>query len=79
MRDDVWYVDLGASNHMTSRGKSFKELDAMRTLGYVEIGDDTIHPIEHMSTVPLVMQDGKVKHLEDVLLFHFHIIKIRIN
>ena len=48
MRDDVWYVDSGASNHMTSRGNWFKELDAMRTPGYVETGDDTVHPIEHM-------------------------------
>ena len=67
MHDDVWYVDSGASNHMTSRGNWFKELDAMRTPGYVETGDDTVHPIEHMGRVPLVMQDGKVKHLEDVL------------
>ena len=67
MRDDVWYVDSGASNHMTSHGNWFKELDAIRTLGYVETGDDTVHPIEHMGRVPLVMQNGKVKHLEDVL------------
>ena len=67
MHDDVWYVDSGASNHMTSRGNWFKELDAMRSPGYVETGDDTVHPIEHMGKVPLVMQDGKVKHLENVL------------
>ena len=53
MRDDVWYVDSGASNHMTSRGNWFKELDAMRTPGYVETGDDTVHPIEHMGRVPV--------------------------
>ena len=67
MHDDVWYVDSGTSNHMTSCGNWFKELDTMRTPGYVETGDDIVHPIEHMGRVPLVMQDGKVKHLEDVL------------
>ena len=36
-------------------------------IGDVEIGDDTVHPIEHIGRVPLVMQDGKFKHLEDVL------------
>ena len=67
MQDDVWYVDSGASNHMTNNGNWFKELDAMRTPSYVEIGDDRVHPIEHIGRVPLVMQDGKFKHLEDVL------------
>ena len=67
MCDDVWYVDSGASNHMTNRGNWFKELDAIHTLGYVEIGDDTVHPIEHIGRVPVVMHDGKFKHLEDVL------------
>ena len=51
MRDDVWYVDLGASNHMTTRGNWFKELDAMRTPSYVETGDDTVHPIDHIGRV----------------------------
>ena len=60
-------MDIGASNHMTSYGNWLKELDAMHTPGYVEKGDDTLYPIEHMGRVPLVMQDGKVKHLEDVL------------
>ena len=55
MQDDVWYVDSSASNHMTSRGNWFKELDAMRAPGYVETGDDTVHPIVHMDRVPLVM------------------------
>ena len=39
----------------------------MHTPSYVETDDDTVHPIEHMGRVPLVMQDGKLKHVEDVL------------
>ena len=27
--DNVWYVDSGASNHMTSHGEWFKELQAL--------------------------------------------------
>ena len=25
-KDDVWYVDLGASNHMTSHGEWFRDM-----------------------------------------------------
>ena len=61
------YVDLGASNHMTNHGEWFKELQALHSLGYVETGDDTAHPIAHSGNVPLSLQDGNVKYLADVL------------
>ena len=28
--ENVWYVDLGASNHMTSHGEWFKDLQTLR-------------------------------------------------
>ena len=45
--ENVWYVDLGASNHMTSHGEWFKELLVLKNPSYVETGDDTTHPIAH--------------------------------
>ena len=65
--DDVWYVDLGASNHMTSHGEWFNQMKDPERPGYVETGDDTAHPIAHVKNVPLSMQDGKVKYLANVL------------
>ena len=65
--DNVWYVDSGASNHMTSHGEWFKELQALLSPSYVDIGDDTAHPIAHSGNVPLSLQDGNVKYLADVL------------
>ena len=65
--DNVWYVDSGASNHMTSHGEWFKELQNLTNPGFVETGDDTAHPIEHTRNVPLSMMDGKVKYLTGVL------------
>ena len=35
--------------------------------GYAEIGDDTMHPIEHVGDVPLTLEDGKEKYMFDVL------------
>ena len=65
--ENVWYVDSGASNHMTGHGEWFKEIQTLEKPGYVETGDDTAHAIVHTGNVPLTMQDGKVKYLSNVL------------
>jgi hypothetical protein len=65
--DNVWYVDSGASNHMTYHGEWFKDVKNLEKPGYVETGDDTAHPIAHIGNVPLAMRDGKIKYLSDVL------------
>ena len=65
--DDVWYVDSGASNHMTYHGEWFRAVKNLEKPGYVETGDDTAHPIAHIGIVPLVVQDGKMKDLSHVL------------
>ena len=64
---NVWYVDSGALNHMTSHGEWFQDMHDPERPGHVETGDDTAHPIAHVGNVPLSMQDGKVKYLADVL------------
>jgi hypothetical protein len=48
-------VDYGASNHMTNHGEWFKNTKDLKTLGFVEIGDDTAHPITQIGKVPLSM------------------------
>jgi hypothetical protein len=39
----------------------------LKTLGFVEIGDDTTHPITQIGKVPLSMQDGQTNYLKNVL------------
>jgi hypothetical protein len=65
--NNVWYVDFGASNHMTSHGEWFKDTKDLKTPGFVENGDDTTHPITQIGKVPLSMQDGQMKYLKYVL------------
>jgi hypothetical protein len=60
-------VDFGASNHMTSHGEWFRNIKDLKTLRFVETGDDTTHPITQISKVPLSMQDEQTKYLKDVL------------
>ena len=72
---DVWYVDSRVSDHMMHHKNWFNELHAPEKPGYVETGDDTLHPIEHVGKVSLSMHDGKTKHMADVL----HVPTIRKN
>ena len=52
---NVCFVDLGASNHMTSHGEWFSDVKNLEKPGYVETGDDTAHPISEVGKVPLAM------------------------
>ncbi len=65
--NNVWYVGSGASNHMTTHGEWFKDTKYLKTLGFVESGDDTTHPITQIGRVPLSMQNGQTKYLKYVL------------
>jgi hypothetical protein len=51
--DNVWYVDSGASNHMTYHGEWFRDVKNLEKLGFVKTGDDTAHPIVHIRNVPI--------------------------
>ena len=64
---DVWYVDLGASNHMTYYHNWFTKMKEPKNARYIETRDDMMHPIEHAGNVPLSMEDGKEKYMTDVL------------
>jgi hypothetical protein len=73
--NNVWYVDSKASTHMTSHGEWFKDTKDLKTLGFMETSDDTTHPITQIGKVPLSMQDGQTKYLENV----FHVPTITKN
>jgi hypothetical protein len=44
-KNNIWYVDFGASNHMISHGKWFRNTRDLKILGFVKNGDDITHPI----------------------------------
>ncbi len=55
-------MDSRASNLVTSHGEWCKDTRDLKTLGFVEIGDDIIYPITQIGKVPLSMQDGQTKY-----------------
>ena len=63
--EEVWYVDSGASNHMTNHKEWFSFLEKPEKPGVVETGENTPHPIVHVREVPLshVGQRGKLMNV----------------
>ena len=63
--NEVWYVDSGASNHMTSHEEWFSYLEKPEQSRVVETGDNTPHPFKHVGEVPLnhVGQKGRLMNV----------------
>lgn len=64
-RDNVWYLDNGASNHMTGNRNHFKTIDESIT-GKVRFGDDSRIVIKGKGSVLFCSKDGGKKILADV-------------
>ncbi|KAJ9535047.1 hypothetical protein OSB04_un001882 [Centaurea solstitialis] len=62
---DVWYLDNGASNHMTGNYSYFSELNK-RITGRVKFGDGSCVRIEGKGSILFVGKNGEQKLLKDV-------------
>lgn len=62
---NVWYLDNGASNHMTGERSKFKEIDEKVT-GHVHFGDGSIVDIKGKGSVVFVCKNGEEIVLDDV-------------
>lgn len=62
---NLWYLDNGASNHMTGELSKFKEIDE-NVKGKVRFGDGSIVVIEGKGTIYLKCKTGEEKLLKDV-------------
>ena len=55
---EVWFIDSGALNHMTSHEEWFSYLHTPNRPGYVETINDITHTIRHIGNVPLSMANN---------------------
>ncbi|XP_074322780.1 uncharacterized protein LOC141659750 [Apium graveolens] len=63
--DNMWYLDNGASSHMTGHRGKFKDLDET-VMGQVKFGDRSMIHIKGRGTVKLVCKNGEERELKDV-------------
>ncbi|XP_074363328.1 uncharacterized protein LOC141704647 [Apium graveolens] len=63
--ENVWYLDNGASNHMTGRREKFEKLD--RTVkGEVKFGDGSVVQIQGRGSIKFLCKNGETRILSEV-------------
>ena len=62
---DMWYLDNGASNHMTGKLSFFTDLDEKVT-GKVRFGDDSRVDIKGKGSITFLSKDGDIRMLKNV-------------
>lgn len=72
--ENTWYLDNGASNHMTGHWEKFENLD--RTVnGEVKFRDGSSVKIEGKGTIKIVCKNGEIRELHGV----YYITTLRSN
>lgn len=61
----MWYLDNGASNHMTGQRSKFTELDE-KVIGEVRFGDGLTVSIRGKGTVTFKCKNGKKRVFKEV-------------
>ena len=61
----VWYLDNGASNHMTGNNEFFSSLN-LNTKGKVKFGDGSCVDIVEKGVVTFLCKTGEKKTLKDI-------------
>jgi hypothetical protein len=62
----VWYIDLGATKHMTSKQEVFSKL-APCDNKIIILGDDSIHEVQGRGKVPMRVSRNCIKNIQNVL------------
>eukprot|EP00253_Pinus_taeda_P024209 PITA_24209 len=65
--DNIWYVDSGASSHMTGKKEYFEFLEESACGSKIYLGDDSGYEIKGCGNIPVKLPSGDIKHLKNVL------------
>ena len=63
----IWYINSGASSHMTGQKRFFKDLQEGGTGIHVELGDDAQYQAHRVGTVSFERESSKPLSFVDVL------------
>jgi len=63
---DIWFVDSGASSHMTGKKQWFRNFRESNTGVKVYLGDNRGYEIKGHGDVLVTLLDGKIKNISDV-------------
>jgi hypothetical protein len=66
-QNDIWYVDFGASQHMTPNLDNFCVYNTIFPTQYVFLGNNSKHPISGGNIVSIMTSEVELKEIKDVL------------
>ena len=66
-RSNIWYIDSGASSHITGHKRFFVDLQEGGIGIHVELGDDARYQAQGVGTVSFERESGKPLSFADVL------------
>jgi hypothetical protein len=67
IREGAWFLDSGATKHMTRTREVFESLTKWDFDLHVRIGDQSQHAMKGVRIVPFRMESGGVLRVQDVL------------
>jgi hypothetical protein len=59
--DNIWFIDTGATNHMTHDIESFVSYSKWEKGQFVYLGDNSTHEITRQREVSIKLNDGIIK------------------
>ena len=65
--NNVWYIDSGASFHMTTSKKNLRHLKKMDMQFQIELGDYGMYAARGVGIVSFQRESGNLLHLKDFL------------
>jgi hypothetical protein len=71
----VWYLDSGASFHMTGDKKIFSDLEEKYLKMHIDMGDDGRYSVNGIGTITFQSESGKSFQLKDVM----HVLGLKKN
>lgn len=64
---DIWYGDLGASTHMTGNKHWLEDFKEINEGAHIYLGDDRSHQIKGCGKVSVILPDGNIKQIYNVM------------
>ena len=65
--EDTWFIDSGASNHMTGQNKTLSRLEENNSPYKVSLGDDYQYPIKDIGEESYNIDSGTPMKMKEVL------------
>ncbi len=73
--DHIWYVDTGATSHVSHGIESFKTYEKLFNNQVVYLGNNTTHQIFGQGKVSIKLENGQIRNIPNVL----HVLGLKKN